>query len=304
MAIADHSPLDLASVPAASRSLRAPSDFRRFILALAALAALPSLLLAALVIAVDPYYMFGSPSWPGFNAVRPYYEPYLLVAKPYQVWRRRPSAVALGSSRVEVGIDPRHEGWTSPNVFNFALPSNNGYATMLTFLHAQKAGSPLKQAVVGLDFFGFNINFALTADLSEERFAYGISADFDAFLDEMHPERRKPRSSAAAETSISAGTASWNEKLYLAVNPDVAAAVSRKEFKSGREHWELAGRAERRQGGTIPDNWDEAGYLQVHPDVAAAVSRGAFLSGYHHYLAAGRTEERRGGFPPGRPPEK
>ena len=125
----------------------------------------PHWLLAAFVIAVDPYYVFGSPKWRGFNAVRPYYEPHVLVAKPYQVRRQQPSAVALGSSRVEVGIDPRHGGWTDTNVFNFALPSSNSYAVMLAFLHAQKVGAPLKQAVVGLDFFAYNINFPLSLQI-------------------------------------------------------------------------------------------------------------------------------------------
>jgi hypothetical protein len=97
---------------------------------------------------------------------------------------------------------------------------------------------------------------------------------------------------------------SWNEALYLAINADVAAAIARKEFKSGREHYELAGRAERRQGGSVPGDWDESQYLRVNPDVATAVSAGNFLSGYHHYLVAGRKEGRRGGFPPGRPPDK
>jgi hypothetical protein len=96
----------------------------------------------------------------------------------------------------------------------------------------------------------------------------------------------------------------WNEALYLAVNGDVATAVARKDFKSGREHYELAGRAERRQGGFVPADWDEGQYLRANPDVAAAVSAGTFLSGYHHYLVAGRNEGRRGGFPPGRPPDK
>src|SRR5262245_64827561 len=96
----------------------------------------------------------------------------------------------------------------------------------------------------------------------------------------------------------------WNEALYLAVNPDVAAAIARKEFKSGREHYELAGRAEGRRGGFVPADWNEAEYLRLYGDVAAAVSAGIFLSGYHHYLAAGRAEGRRGGFPPGRPPDK
>jgi hypothetical protein len=96
----------------------------------------------------------------------------------------------------------------------------------------------------------------------------------------------------------------WNEALYLAVNGDVALAIARKEFKSGREHYEAAGRAENRQGGFIPPDWNEGDYLRVNPDVATAISSGMFISGYHHYLVAGRREGRRGGFPPGRPPDK
>jgi hypothetical protein len=113
-----------------------------------------------------------------------------------------------------------------------------------------------------------------------------------------------PAAAPAPSPPVPTPAPSWNEALYLAVNPDVAAAIARKEFKSGREHYELAGRAERRQGGFVPNDWDEAEYLRTHQDVAAAVSRGIFLNGYHHYLAAGRAEGRRGGFPPGRPPDK
>ena len=118
------------------------------------------LLIAGFFIAIDPYYLFGSPSWRGFNLVRPYYEPYVVSVKPYQVWRLRPSAVVLGASSAEVGIDPRHAGWNEANVFNFSLPSSNSYAIMLAFLHAQKV-APLKQAIVNLDFFSYNIHFRL-----------------------------------------------------------------------------------------------------------------------------------------------
>lgn len=257
------------------------------------------LLILGFFVAVDPYYVSGSPSWRGFNLVRPYYEPYVVVAKPYQVWRLRPSAVALGSSNTEIAIDPRHGGWKSANAFNFSLPSSNSYAIMLAFLHAQKVSAPLKQAVVNLDFFTFNIKFPITATLAERRFAQGISADFAKYLDETLPDRRQSAHAAAAAMRVVPPAASgWNEALYLAVNPDVAAAVGRKEFKSGREHWELAGRTERREGAGAPADWDEAGYLQAHPDVALAVARGAFVSGYHHYLAAGRAEGRLGGFQP------
>ena len=95
----------------------------------------------------------------------------------------------------------------------------------------------------------------------------------------------------------------WNEALYLAVNADVA-AVARKEFKSGREHYDLAGQAERRQGGFVPGDWNEAQYPRAQPDVATAGAEGRFISGYHRYLAAGRSEGRTGGLPPGLAPEK
>jgi hypothetical protein len=279
------------------RGLQMVAYFRRFALALATFAVLPPLLLAALVVGVDPYYVFGSPSWRGFNAVRPYYEPHVLVAKPYQVRRQRPAAVALGSSRVEVGIDPRHAGWVDSNAFNFALPASNSYALMVAFLHAQKVGAPLKQAVAGLDFFSFNINFPLGADFAEQRFAEKLGEEFVDFLNKIRSDQRNPyRGPGAGSTSASAPAQAWNEALYLAVNPDVAAAVARGEFKSGREHYVLAGRAEHREGASVPADWDEKTYLQAHPDVAIAVTKGSFVSGYHHYLAAGRAEGRLGGF--------
>jgi hypothetical protein len=118
------------------------------------------------------------------------------------------------------------------------------------------------------------------------------------------PAGPPPASAPAPSAPSSTAVPTWNEALYLAVNPDVAAAIARKDFKSGREHYEAAGRAERRQGGFVPNDWDEGDYLRVNPDVAAAVSARTFVSGHHHYLAAGRNEGRRGGFPPGRPPDK
>ena len=279
-------------VPCGTEASRPQTDYRRFAFAVLAFLLLPPAALAGFTIAVDPYYVWGAPSWPGINVVRPAYEAKVVVAKPYQVARLRPSAVSLGSSRVEVGIDPRHKGWASGTVFNFALPSSNSYAVMLAFLHAQKYGAPLKQAVVGLDFFAFNINFPLALTLQEQRFDASAIREFAWYLDGALRDR--PKSAATPATT----SVDWNEALYLAVNADVEAAVLRKEFKSGREHYELAGRAEGRKGAAVPADWDEAGYLQVNPDVAAAVTGGSFVNGYHHWLAAGRAEGRLGGFRP------
>jgi hypothetical protein len=258
---------------------------------------IPALLLTAFVTGIDPYYVFGAPGWQGINAVRPFYEPHVVIAKPYQVRRLRPNAVALGSSRAEIGIDPRHRGWGAANVFNFAMPASTSYDVLLAFAHAQAVGRPLKQAVLGLDFFGFNIFMTRNQDQMEQRFAGdGVMAFADFLDDELKKRRPDPLSVPTGKDE--AIPLAFNEALYLATNGDVAAAVARNDFASGRQHYELAGQAEHRQGATIPADWDENGYLQVNPDVADAVSRRNFLNGYHHYLVAGRVEGRLGGFQP------
>jgi hypothetical protein len=278
-------------VPFRTDATRPQTGYRRFAFAVLVFLLIPPAAFASFTIAVDPYFVWGSPSWPGINVVRPAYESKVIIAKPYQVARLHPVAVSLGSSRVEVALDPRHKGWTPGTVFNFALPASNSYAVMLAFLHAQKYGAPLKQAVVGLDFFAFNINFPLASTLQEPRFDDGAVREFAQHLDGAIHDRPK-----TPVTPVTPGD--WNEALYLAVNADVQAAILRKEFKSGREHYELAGRAEGRKGATVPAEWDEVGYLQVNPDVAAAVKDGTFVNGYHHWLAAGQTEGRLGGFRP------
>jgi hypothetical protein len=268
----------------------------RFTLRWALVAAVTALLAEAVVAAVDPYYLVGAPSWSGINEVRPYYEARVVAVKPYQVWQRQPQAVALGSSNAEVGLDPHHPAWGFPDAFNFALPASNSYVVMLAFLHAQAVGAPLRQAVVGLDFFAYNINFPQHSDLREDRFADSASASFARFIEEQHPGwRSKPELPAPVARTEEEP---WDERLYLAVNADVAAAVARREYSSGRDHYERAGRAEHRGGTAVPGDWDEAGYLQANPGVAAAVASGRFLSGYHHYLVVGRTERRLPGTPP------
>ena len=327
-------------VPATSKAADFPSptssSFRRFAVGLIAFVAIPPLALAALVVLVDPYYVFGTPNIPGINVVRPFYENHVPAVKPYQVRQIKPDAVILGSSRAEVALDPQHPGWAGKNVFNFGLPSATSYEVMLAFLHAQSSGS-LKQAVVGLDFFGFNIFFPRDQEYLEARFSGNGVQDFADFLTAElakrrpddgskpyppfappAPEARKEVSPAALEEAAadavckdadrenctrnglaeSGPPANWNEALYLRLHPDVAAAVQRHVFTSGYQHYLAAGHAEGRQSGTPPRDWNDAQYLRIYPDVAAEVRRGTFISGYHHYLAAGRAEGRQSGTPP------
>lgn len=97
---------------------------------------------------------------------------------------------------------------------------------------------------------------------------------------------------------------SFNEELYLAANPDVAAAVARGQFASGRQHYNRHGRYEGRPlvPATTPASapaqsvasagFNEELYLAANPDVAAAVARGQFASGRMHYNRHGIFEGR------------
>jgi hypothetical protein len=304
------------SARAAGRELPATLSFRRFALVLLGFAALPPLLLTAFVIAVDPYYVFGSPSLPWINAVRPYYETNIFSAKLHQVRRIRPAAVALGSSRVEVGLDPRHPGWVDSRTFNFGLPGSTSYEIMLAFLHAQTVGQPLKQAVVGLDFFGFNIFFPRSRTQQEARFGRDATRAFADFLANELAQRRRGQAIATdADRGISATATSvhpiraaerehgvpppdWDEAGYLQINPDVISGIEQGRFLSGYHHYLTAGGYEGRVGGLQPPDWNEARYLNANAEVRAEVALGAFRTGYLHYAALGRTQGLVGGLPP------
>ncbi|MCX5658546.1 MAG: hypothetical protein NTW19_02345 [Planctomycetota bacterium] len=91
--------------------------------------------------------------------------------------------------------------------------------------------------------------------------------------------------------SISAPPAFYNEALYLASNPDVAANVGvGKAWRSGLEHFETYGQAEGRRFSNFFSNAD---YLALNLDVAANVGPGkAWASGFSHFLTFGRFEGR------------
>ena len=80
----------IPNIIVADPTLGTGRQFQRYALVLILSVAFPALLLAAFVVGIDPYYVFGSPSWRGINAVRPYYETHVLAAKPYQVRRIKP----------------------------------------------------------------------------------------------------------------------------------------------------------------------------------------------------------------------
>jgi hypothetical protein len=84
--------------------------------------------------------------------------------------------------------------------------------------------------------------------------------------------------------------APFDERSYVAANPDIADAIRRGKVTSGRQHYLSSGYYEGR--GTGHAGFDEAWYLQRYPDVQLAVQRGESTSGLEHYRGPGMREWR------------
>jgi len=91
----------------------------------------------------------------------------------------------------------------------------------------------------------------------------------------------------------------FDERSYLAVNPDVAEAVRLGKIASGWRHFKKFGHIEGRRQKVADDerataeNFDETRYLAANPDVRQAIELGQFVSGRAHFDMLGRLQERR-----------
>lgn len=142
----------LNSVPPA-----APDPAKGFIIAVVVCVLLAPLTVPLANIVVDPFYRFGWVSIEGFNAQKPQFAAQERLAKPGVVCRMKPSSVVLGTSRVEVGIDPRHLGWgPAGSTYNLAMAGAGLKELELTLQHAVHASPQLRRVLVGLDFLMFN----------------------------------------------------------------------------------------------------------------------------------------------------
>jgi hypothetical protein len=110
---------------------------------------------ALLNLVVDPFGLYRWIDTEGFNANKFQATRHARMAKAYQVQRQQPRALALGSSRTEIGIDPEHPAWSSRPVYNLAVGGATIREARLLLEFACRQ-SPPQQVVLGLDFFMFN----------------------------------------------------------------------------------------------------------------------------------------------------
>jgi cyclophilin family peptidyl-prolyl cis-trans isomerase len=79
-------------------------------------------------------------------------------------------------------------------------------------------------------------------------------------------------------------SAFFDERYYLAMNPDVAAAVRRGTYTSGWQHFNAIGQV---QGRSATPYFNEKLYRQLYPAVDLAVRHKMFKSGWQHFILYG-----------------
>ena len=130
------------------------SVWRRYL----AIAGLGGALLVALTGAlnwfVDPFLFYGSVSIPGVNAIKPEFPYRERESKAFIVARRQPSAVILGSSYAEIGLDPAHPALAvgGYDTYNFGLIGGSWRRIYCNFDFALRA-APLERVILAVDVY-------------------------------------------------------------------------------------------------------------------------------------------------------
>jgi hypothetical protein len=109
-------------------------------------------------LAVDP---FSTNCWfniRGFNANKPEQGSRMRLMKTFEVYRGKPAAISMGSSRTNYGLKIANAHWGSDPIYNLGL-SGAGVDEIQHFLSHAMAQGRLKKAIIGLDFFMFNADY-------------------------------------------------------------------------------------------------------------------------------------------------
>jgi hypothetical protein len=105
---------------------------------------------------VDPYGLFDTTRYEGFNRLKPAATSRVRISKPYQVDRIKPRTLIAGNSRPEMGLNPAAKCWpeASGPVYNISLPGAGVYMVGRYIQHAV-SGNDVRQVFWGLDFIDF-----------------------------------------------------------------------------------------------------------------------------------------------------
>ena len=102
---------------------------------------------------VDPYGILNTPSVAGLTEQKVAAADWPRLAKPYRIEAVHPASLVLGSSNVDVGINPSSDAWPAKDrpVFNLAIDGASPDVQLDFLKHAFVRSSP-KLVLIGLSF--------------------------------------------------------------------------------------------------------------------------------------------------------
>lgn len=124
--------------------------FHRYVRSLAAVVGGGLALLAGFNALVNPFNLYDGVRIRGFNDYKYRLVKYQRLIKPAEVRRLRPECLVLGTSRMQVALDPEHPGWNGCRTYNLALNNAGIYESWRYFQHAAAIQRP-QQVVLELD---------------------------------------------------------------------------------------------------------------------------------------------------------
>lgn len=122
---------------------------RAWAVTLAALA----VVIVCVTVVVDPYGIFNMPRIKGWTANKPAAPHWPRLSKPYLLEAANPATLVLGSSTVDLGIDPEGPAWPDARqpVFNLGIEMAKP-ATQLLYLRNALATTSPKLVLIGASF--------------------------------------------------------------------------------------------------------------------------------------------------------
>jgi hypothetical protein len=113
------------------------------------------LTIAGINFMANPLGIYNPPLIRGFNDAYPAATVYSRIEKAEAVKRLKPEVIITGSSRADIGLDPRPEFFPGMTAYDFGLPASSLNEQRRTLEFAE-AVHPLKMAIITLDYFSFN----------------------------------------------------------------------------------------------------------------------------------------------------
>lgn len=112
--------------------------------------------IAAFDAVVDPYDLFDMPRIAGLSRFKPRAEDHTEMVKAYQALRLHPRTVLLGTSRVDIGLDPDSPIWPAQArpVYDYGVPLASVRMIGLHLRHIAAVSRP-NTVLIGLEFENF-----------------------------------------------------------------------------------------------------------------------------------------------------